>query len=290
MSKHAGPSAQKSRVTVPQIRARKGGDPIVVLTAYTAPMADLLDPHCDVLLVGDSLGMVVHGLPNTVGVTMDMMVLHGQAVMRASKQALVVVDMPFGSYEASPELAYANAARIMKETLCQAVKVESGAAVAPTIQYLVERGIPVMGHIGLRPQAVNVDGGFKAKGRSDAEWARVLAEAKATADAGAFAIVVEGVAAPLAAEITAALDVPTIGIGASAACDGQVLVVDDMLGLFDWTPKFVRRYADMKTLVSEAAAAYAADVRSRRFPAAAETYALPAAGEKARVAPGEKRG
>lgn len=288
MSRHTSPKA--GRITVPQIRARKGGDPIVCLTCYSAPMAELLDPHCDILLVGDSLGMVVHGLPNTVGVTMDMMVLHGQAVMRKAERALVVVDMPFGSYEGGPETAYANAARIMKETLCQAVKLESGPAVAPTIQYLVERGIPVMGHIGLRPQAVNVDGGFKAKGRSDAEWVRVLAEAKATADAGAFAVVVEGVAAPLAAEITAAIDVPTIGIGASAACDGQVLVVDDMLGLFDWTPKFVRRYADMKALVSEAAAGYAADVRARRFPAAAETYALPADGQKARVAPGEKRG
>lgn len=290
MSQHPAPNTQKGRTTVPQIRARKGGEPIVVLTAYTAPMAGLLDPHCDVLLVGDSVGMVVHGLPNTVGVTMDMMVLHGQAVMRAAKHALVVVDMPFGSYEGAPETAYANAARIMKETLCQAVKVESGPAVAPTIQYLVERGIPVMGHVGLRPQAVNVDGGFKAKGRSDAEWARVLEEAKASAEAGAFAIVVEGVAAPLAAEITASVSVPTIGIGASEACDGQVLVVDDMLGLFDWTPKFVRRYADMKTLVSDAAATYAADVRARRFPAAAETYVLPADGQKPRVAPGDKRG
>jgi len=260
------------RITAPDIAARKGGEPVVCLTAYTAPVAAILDDHCDVLLVGDSVGMVLHGLPNTVGVTMEMMILHGQAVCRAARRAMVVVDMPFGSYEGGVETAYANAARILKETGAQAVKVESGPTVAETIAYLVRRGVPVMGHVGLRPQAILAQGGFRARGRTEAERQAVIAEAEGAAAAGAFAIVVEGVAEDLAREITGRLPVPTIGIGASAACDGQVLVVDDMLGLFDWTPKFVRRYADLKTQIGEAAAAYAADVRARRFPAAAETY------------------
>jgi 3-methyl-2-oxobutanoate hydroxymethyltransferase len=259
-------------MAAPDIAARKGGEPIVCLTAYTAPMAQILDDACDLLLVGDSVGMVLHGLPNTVGVTMEMMILHAQAVMRGSRRAMVVVDMPFGSYEGSPEVAYANAARIMKETGAQGVKVESGPTVPDTIAYLVRRGIPVMGHIGLRPQAILVDGAFKAKGRAPGEWETVIEEARATADAGAFSVVVEGVAERLAAEVTAAIAIPTIGIGASAACDGQVLVVDDMLGLFDWTPRFVRRYADLRAEIGRAAEAYAEDVRARRFPAAAETY------------------
>ncbi len=235
-------------------------------------MAELLDEACDLLLVGDSVGMVVHGLPNTVGVTLDMMILHGQAVMRGSRRAMVVVDMPFGSYEGSPEEAYANAARVMKETGAQAVKVEAGSAVVDTIDFLVRRGIPVMGHVGLRPQAVLVDGGFRAKGKGEDERARILAEAKATAEAGAFSLVVEGVAEGLAREITEAVQVPTIGIGASAGCDGQILVTDDMLGLFDWTPKFVRRYADLRGEISQAVQAYAEDVRARRFPGPGETY------------------
>jgi 3-methyl-2-oxobutanoate hydroxymethyltransferase len=265
---------QTRRKTVKDIAAAKGKTPIVCLTAYDAPMASLLDPHADLLLVGDSVGMVVHGLPSTVGVTMEMMILHGQAVMRGSTEALVVVDMPFGSYETNNDDAFLNAARIMKETGCQAIKIESGTYAAGQIAHLVERGVPVMGHIGLRPQAVNVDGGFRAKGRTNAERDRVIAEARATADAGAFAIVIEGVAEDLAAEITAEVSCPTVGIGASAACDGQVLVTHDMLGLFDWTPKFVRRYADLSKTISEAAAAYAYDVRTRRFPGEAETYAL----------------
>jgi 3-methyl-2-oxobutanoate hydroxymethyltransferase len=260
------------RLTAPEITQRKGGPPLVCLTAYTAPVAEILDPVCDLLLVGDSVGMVMHGLPNTVGVTMEMMILHGQAVMRAAKRALVVVDLPFGAYEGPKEQAYANAVRLLKETGCQAVKVEAGPTVPETIAYLVERGIPVVGHVGLRPQAVNADGAFRAKGRTEAEWARVVAEAEATADAGAFAIVVEGVAEALAREITAAVPVPTIGIGASAGCDGQILVTDDMLGLFDWTPKFVRRYANLKAEIEQAIRAYADDVRARRFPGVAETY------------------
>lgn len=260
------------RLAAPDIAARKGKTPIVCLTAYTAPVAELLDGHCDLLLVGDSVGMVVHGLPNTVGVTLEMMILHGQAVMRGSKTAMVVVDMPFGAYEGSAEVAYANAARLMKETGAQAVKVEAGPTIVDNIDYMVKRGIPVMGHVGLRPQAVLVDGGFKAKGREAEERRRILEEAKATAEAGAFAIVVEGVAEGLAREITQAVEVPTIGIGASAGCDGQILVTDDMLGLFDWTPKFVRRYADLRGEISRAAAAYAEDVRERRFPGPAEIY------------------
>ncbi|CAN7207455.1 3-methyl-2-oxobutanoate hydroxymethyltransferase [Phenylobacterium sp. LjRoot225] len=263
---------QVRRVAAPDIAARKGKTPIVCLTAYTAPVAEILDDHCDLLLVGDSVGMVVHGLPNTVGVTLEMMILHGQAVMRGSKKAMVVVDMPFGSYEASAEVAYANAARMMKETGAQAVKVEAGELIAGTIEYMVKRGIPVMGHVGLRPQSVLVDGGFKAKGKGGEERQRILEDARASAEAGAFAVVVEGVAEGLAREITEVIAVPTIGIGASAGCDGQVLVADDMLGLFEWTPKFVRRYADLKGEISRAAAAYAEDVRARRFPGPAEIY------------------
>jgi 3-methyl-2-oxobutanoate hydroxymethyltransferase len=235
-------------------------------------IAALLDDHCDLLLVGDSVGMVVHGMPNTVGVTLEMMILHGQAVMRGSKRAMVVIDMPFGSYEGGKEQAYENCARVMKETGAQGVKLESGPTVAETIAYLVQRGIPVMGHVGLRPQAVLTDGAFKAKGRTDEERLRVMSEAEATADAGAFAIVIEGVAEGLARDITEAVDKPTIGIGASAACDGQILVTPDMLGLFDWTPKFVRRYADLRTEIDRAVGAYAEDVKARRFPAEVETY------------------
>jgi 3-methyl-2-oxobutanoate hydroxymethyltransferase len=260
------------RIAAPDIRARKGGEPIVCLTAYDAPTAALLDDHCDLLLVGDSVGMVVHGMPNTVGVTLEMMILHGQAVMRGSRRAMVVIDMPFGSYEGGKEQAYANCARVMKETGAQGVKVESGPTVAETIAYLVQRGIPVMGHVGLRPQAVLTDGAFKAKGKTDEERLRVMSEAEATADAGAFAVVVEGVAEGLARDITLAIDKPTIGIGASSACDGQILVTPDMLGLFDWTPKFVRRYADLRSDIDRAVGAYAADVKARRFPAEVETY------------------
>jgi 3-methyl-2-oxobutanoate hydroxymethyltransferase len=260
------------RISVPDIAAKKGGEPIVCLTAYDAPMAGLLDAHCDVLLVGDSLGMAVHGLPNTVGVTLEMMILHGQAVVRGSRRALVVVDMPFGSYEAGPAVAYDNCVRVMKETGAQAVKLETSVELAEIVAFLVKRGIPVMGHIGLRPQAVLAEGGFKAKGRTDMERDRVLAEARAVAQAGAFCIVIEGVAESLAREITETIDTPTIGIGASAACDGQVLVVNDMLGMFDWAPKFVRKYADLRAEIDRAAAAFASDVRARRFPAEVETY------------------
>jgi len=260
------------RITPPDIRARKGGEPLVCLTAYDAPMAALLDPHCDLLLVGDSVGMVVHGLPNTLPVTLEMMILHGQAVMRGSKRALVAVDMPFSTYERSKEQAFDNASRILRETGCHAVKVESGVYIAETIRFMAERAIPVIGHVGLRPQASLADGGFKAKGRDAASRAKVLEEAIAADEAGAFAIVIEGVAEDLAEEITGKVKAPTIGIGASAACDGQILVTPDMLGLFDWTPRFVRRYADIKSQVEDGVKAYADDVRSRAFPGPDQVY------------------
>jgi 3-methyl-2-oxobutanoate hydroxymethyltransferase len=265
---------QSARKTVKDIAAAKNGAPLVCLTAYTAPMASFLDDKCDLILVGDSVGMVVHGLPTTVGVTLDMMILHGQAVMRASKKAFVVVDMPFGSYEASPEQAFHNAARIMKDVGCQAVKIEAGEYAAATVKHLVERGIPVMAHVGLRPQATNVDGGFKARGRTDAERNRVISEAVAADEAGCFAMVIEGVAEDLAAQITKQVSCPTVGIGASATCDGQILVTDDLLGMFDWTPRFVRRYADLKSEIAKAVDGFAADVRARRFPGEKETYTL----------------
>ena len=260
------------RMTVPGVTARKGGEPLVCLTCYDAPTAEIMDPHCDVLLVGDSVGMAVHGLPSTVGVTLEMMIMHGQAVMRGAKRALVVIDMPFGSYEAGVETAYANAVRVLKETGAQAIKVESGPTAPATIAYLVQRGVPVMGHVGLLPQSINIDGSFRAKGREESERLRILESARQTADAGAFAVVIEGVAESLAQEITEAIDKPTIGIGASATCDGQILVSQDMLGLFDWTPKFVRKYADLRGEIDRAVASYADDVKARRFPAEVETY------------------
>jgi len=269
-------SAQASgkRITTADIAARKAGEPIVCLTAYDAPTAEILDDICDLILVGDSVGMVVHGLPSTVGVTMEMMILHARAVMRGSRRALVVVDMPFGSYEESREKAFENAARLLKETGAQAVKLESGRYAADTIRFLVERGVPVMGHVGLRPQAINVMGAFKARGRTTAERAEILAEAEATAAAGAFAVVVEGVSEDLAQEVTERVAIPTIGIGASTACDGQILVTQDMLGLFDWTPKFVKRYAALRAAIRAAAEAYAGEVRRRTFPEPAQVYRL----------------
>jgi 3-methyl-2-oxobutanoate hydroxymethyltransferase len=258
--------------TVPDLRRMKG-TPQVWLTAYTTPVAKLLDPHCDVLLVGDSLGMVLYGLPSTLAVTLEMMIAHGAAVVRGARQALVVVDMPFGSYQASPVRAFKNAVRILAETGCQAVKLEGGAEMAPTISFLTARGVPVCGHVGLMPQQVNVAGGFRATGRTHDEAARVSADAEAVAAAGAFAVVIEGTLEPVAAAITARIDIPTIGIGASAACDGQVLVIDDVLGTFnDFTPRFVKRYAELGVEISRAVAAYAADVRSRAFPGAAHVF------------------
>ncbi len=264
--------APRKRLTVPAIRARKGGEPLVMLTAYTVRTAQLLDPHCDMLLVGDSLGQVVYGLPSTVPVTLEMMAAHGAAVVRGSLQALVVIDMPFGSYEASPEKAFESAAWLLKQTGAAAVKLEGGEAMAATVRFLSERGIPVMGHIGLTPQAVNVLGGYGARGRSAAEAEKIAADARAIAAAGAFAIVAEGVMEPIAVAITREVACPVIGIGASAECDGQVLVAEDMLGMFERVPRFVKRYDDLGGRISDAAARYAAEVRARAFPGAEQVY------------------
>ena len=259
-------------VLPPDVRARKGGTPLVVLTAYSTPVARLVDAHCDIVLVGDSVGMVVHGLPSTLGVTMEMMILHGRAVVRGAQKAMPVIDMPFGSYEESPEQAYRNAARLMTETGAPAVKLEGGVHMAPTIAFLTTRGVPVMAHVGLTPQSVNTLGGYKVVGRAD-EAEKVMADARAIEEAGAFSVVLEKVPEGLAARITQTLTIPTIGIGAGARCDGQVLVVDDMLGLFtEFRPKFVKRYAELGRLADDAIAAYAADVRARAFPAAEHSF------------------
>jgi 3-methyl-2-oxobutanoate hydroxymethyltransferase len=262
------------RVTVPEIRAHKNQKPVVCLTCYHAHTARLLDDHVDLMLVGDSLGMVMHGMENTLGVTLDMMIAHGKAVMRGSKHALVVVDMPFGSYEASPQVAFRNAARVIQETGCTAVKMEGGARIAETIHYLTQRGIPVMAHIGLTPQMIQIFGGFKTQGRTEAEWPAIEADAKAVAEAGAFAVVLEGMAEPLAAKITREVAIPTVGIGASAECDGQILVMEDMLGLNPNPPKFVRQYASLGPAIETAVKAYATEVRERRFPGKENVYAM----------------
>ena len=268
--------APMKRLTIPAIRKRKANgltaEPIVMLTAYTARQAQLLDAHCDLLLVGDSLGQVIYGLPSSVPVTLDMMAAHGAAVVRGSYHSVVLVDMPFGSYEASPAQAFASAARLLKETGCAAVKLEGGAAMAETVAFLSQRGIPVMGHVGLTPQAVNQLGGYGARGRSQAEADKILADAKALDEAGAFAIVVEGVIEPLAIAITKAVACPVIGIGGSAQCDGQVLVAEDMLGMFERVPRFVKRYAEVSAVIEDAAARYAEEVRARSFPGPEQTY------------------
>ncbi len=259
--------ARLERLAVPELTRRKGGEPIVCLTAYTAPMAAALDPIVDLLLVGDSLGMVIYGFDSTLPVTLDMMVAHGAAVVRGSKRACVVVDMPFGSYQESPAQAFGSAARVMKETGASAVKIEGGREMAETIRHLATRGIPVMGHVGLTPQSVNTLGGYRARGQASDEAARIMADAIAVGESGAFALVVEGVMEQLALAITARVTVPVIGIGASSGCDGQVLVVDDMLGLFaGFKPRFVKRYADLSKDIASAARQYADDVRARRFP------------------------
>jgi 3-methyl-2-oxobutanoate hydroxymethyltransferase len=265
--------APMKRLTVPAIRQRKGGEPLVMLTAYTVRTAQLLDPHCDMLLVGDSLGQVVYGLPSTVPVTLEMMAAHGAAVVRGSYHSVVIIDMPFGSYESSPEKAFESAAWILKQTGAAAVKMEGGETMAPTVRFLSDRGIPVMGHVGLTPQAVNILGGYGARGRTEAEARKIVADASAIAEAGAFSIVVEGVVEPIAIDITRSVGCPTIGIGASAQCDGQVLVAEDMLGLFERTPRFVKRFDDLAGRISAAVETYAADVRSRAFPGPEQTYA-----------------
>lgn len=262
------------RLTAPDIFARKGGEPIVVLTSYHAHTAALADRHCDVILVGDSLGMVMHGFETTVPVTLDMMILQGHAVMRGSARALVVIDMPFGTYEASKEQAFMSAARVLKETGCGAVKLEGGVRMAETIRFLVERGVPVMAHVGLTPQSINTIGSFRAQGRDETDWGRIEADALAVAEAGAFSVVIEAVAEPLARKLTGQVAIPTIGIGASVACDGQVLVMEDMLGLSPRVPKFVKRYGDLGPGIDKAIADYAAEVRARTFPGPEHVYPM----------------
>ena len=268
--------APMKRLTVPRIRARKKGgvteEPLVMLTAYTARQAQLLDAHCDLLLVGDSLGQVIYGLPSTVPVTLDMMANHAAAVVRGSYHSVVVVDMPFGSYEASPQQAFESAAFLLKQSGAAAVKLEGGEAMAETVAFLNQRGIPVMGHVGLTPQAVNVLGGYMARGRSDAEADKIVNDAKALDDAGAFAVVIEGVVEPIAIAATRAIECPSIGIGASAQCDGQVLVTDDMLGMFERVPRFVKKYDDIAGMIEKTVATYAAEVRDRSFPGPDQTY------------------
>ena len=258
-------------MTVPDFMARKGGEPLVCLTSYTAHVARLCDRVCDLLLVGDSLGMVIHGMDNTLGVTLEHMIMHGQAVVRGAEKALVVVDMPFGSFEESPEVAFRNASRVIKETGCHAVKLEGGVEMASTIRYLAARGIPVMAHIGLMPQAMNTAGGFRAI-RDQAHWEQVIEDGRAVENAGAFSVVVEGVAAPLADRITETLRIPTIGIGASVNCDGQILVFEDMVGLLPRVPTFVKRYGTMQEMIVAAIEEYAAEVRARTFPREEHTY------------------
>ncbi len=262
------------RLTAPDIRARKGGDPIVCLTSYHAHTARILDEYCDVILVGDSLGMVMHGLESTLPVTLEMMILQGHAVMRGSKRALVVIDLPFGSYEASKEQAFQSAARVLKETGCGAIKLEGGRRMAETVGFLVERGVPVMAHVGLTPQSINVLGSFRAQGRDEIDWAPIEADARAVADAGAFSVVLEAVAEPLGRRITAQVPIPTIGIGASVACDGQILVLEDMLGLSPRVPKFVKRFGELGPSIEHAVRTYAEEVRARRFPGPEHVYPM----------------
>jgi len=270
MSTHA----EQRRLTAPDIRARKGGEPIVSLTSYHAHTARIVDKHCDVILVGDSLGMVMHGLETTLPVTLEMMILQGRAVMRGSQRALVVVDMPFGSYEASKEQAFLSAARVLKETGCGAIKLEGGRRMAETIAFLVERGVPVMGHVGLTPQSINALGGFRAQGRDPATWGPHEDDARAVAEAGAFSVVLEAMAEPLAARITREIAIPTIGIGASPVCDGQILVLEDMLGLSPRVAKFVKRFTDIGPSIDKAVEAYAKEVKARAFPTADHVYQL----------------
>jgi 3-methyl-2-oxobutanoate hydroxymethyltransferase len=265
------------RLSVTRLRDRKGGDKIVCLTAYTAPIARLLDEEVDLLLVGDSLAMVIYGFESTLPVTLDMMIAHGAAVVRSTRRATIVVDLPFGSYQGSPEQAFNAAARVMAETGCGAVKLEGGEEMAETVAFLTRRGIAVMGHVGLTPQAVNALGGYRSRGHGEAERRQIMADGQAITDAGAFSLVIEGVNEGVARDLTAAVAVPTIGIGASPACDGQILVTDDMLGLFaEFTPKFVKRYASLSEAIQVAARNYSDDVRSGRFPAPEHTYAAPA--------------
>ncbi len=277
------------RISAPELLARKGGEPIVSLTAYSAPVASFIDPYIDVFIVGDSVGMVLYGMDSTIGVTLEMMIAHGASVVRGSKRACVIVDMPFGSYQESPVQAFRNSARVLAETRAQGVKLEGGVEMAETVRFLADRGVPVLGHVGLMPQSVNKIGGFRAQGRTEEDAARIIADARAIDEAGAFAIVVEGVVEPLGRAITETVAVPTIGIGASPACDGQILVTEDVIGLFDdFTPKFAKHFAEVGEMIAKAAQEYAGDVRARRFPGPEHCYGV--AAPKDAGAPGGKPG
>ena len=282
------PTPQK-RLTVPDIAAKKGVEPIVSLTAYHAHTAALADKYCDFLLVGDSLGMVMHGYETTVPVPLELMIMHGKAVVRGARRALVVIDMPFGSYEESPPVAFRNAARVMKETDCGAIKLEGGRRMAETIRFLVDRGIPVMAHIGLTPQSINVLGGFKVQGRTEAQWAAIEEDAHMVAEAGAFSVVLEAMPAALADRITGAIAIPTIGIGASAGCDGQILVMEDMLGLSPRVPKFVKAFGKIGPAIESAIRDYAEEVRTRQFPGVEHTYSMKADAPAGKPAAKSKR-
>lgn len=286
MSQHSS----LKRLMAPDITAKKGSEPIVSLTSYHAHTAAIADKYCDFLLVGDSLGMVMHGYETTVPVPIDLMIMHGRAVVRGSRRALVVVDMPFGTYEESPAMAFRNAARVMKETDCGAVKLEGGRRMAETIRFLVERGIPVMAHIGLTPQSINVIGGFKAQGRTTDQWSLIEEDARLVAEAGAFAVVLEALAAPLADRITRAIPIPTIGIGASPGCDGQILVMEDMLGLSPKVPKFVKEFGAVGAAIEGAIRSYAEEVRARTFPGEEHTYAMKSADKPSDQAAGPESG
>ncbi len=254
------------------IDLKKSGEPIVCLTAYTFPQAQILDEHCDLLLVGDSLGMVIYGHDSTLPVTIDVMINHGRAVVKGSQKAFVAVDMPFGSYQKSKEQAYENCSRVLAETGAQAIKLEGGTEIAGTIKHLVDLGIPVLGHIGMKPQYHNVYGGFSVQGKDEKSHNKVLDDALAIKEAGVFATVLEAVTEETAKAVCKTIDIPVIGIGASAQCDGQVLVIDDVTGLSDKTPKFVKKYADIRSDVIKAAKAYASDVKSRKFPGKDNIY------------------
>jgi 3-methyl-2-oxobutanoate hydroxymethyltransferase len=269
-------SVQKTirRITAPEIQARKGGKPVVSLTSYHAHTAAIADKHVDFLLVGDSLGMVMHGFESTVPVPLELMIMHGKAVVRGSERALVVVDMPFGSYEESPSVAFRNAAKVMKETDCGAIKLEGGVRMKETIRFLVDRGIPVLAHVGLTPQSINTLGGFKAQGRDKEQWAAIEEDIRAVEEAGAFAVVIEAVAGPLADKLTKMVSIPTIGIGASASCDGQILVMEDMLGLSPRVPKFVKEFGSIGELIDRAIKSYASEVRDRSFPSDEHSYTM----------------
>ena len=262
------------RITVPDLMGRKGSKtPIVGIAAYSAPMAKIVDQHVDYILVGDSLGMVIYGLPSTLSVSIDMMINHGAAVVRGSRRACVVVDLPFGSYQKSPEQAFETATRILQTTGCAAVKIEGGIIMAETVSFLVERGIPVMGHIGMTPQSVNTLGGYGAQGRTQESADRLLLDAQAVSEAGAFSVVIESVVVKTARDIGKQIGVPTIGIGASVDCDGQVLVADDLLGIFDeFKPRFVKQYANLREEIAHAVGQYAEDVRSHQFPGPEHLY------------------